>query len=513
MILRPYQLDGLERVRDAMRRGKKRILIVSPTGTGKGTLATHIAALNYAKNKRSAFLVHVREIAIDIAGRAFAEGIEPALVMPDYKPDEEQGFYCGTIQSYISRTRRGWLPKDLSLVQFDEAHHFRPKKGMYHSLTELYPNAVFIGHTATPIRMDGTGLGDFWDEIITLLTYQEAIDQGWLVKPRYFTPYTPDLTGIPTKGGDYDDAYTEKLLNTSQLVGGIVEHYARFARDRQGIVYAIRRTHGRSLTSEFSAAGFNVEYIDGETDAEIRRGLLDRFKRGVTQIIVNVGVLTEGIDVPCASAIVLARPSKSVIYHLQTIGRGLRTHEGKTDCMILDHASNVDRLGMCEDYGTWALKRTTGKKPPAPRTRTLKEPPIIHTCENCGQEFYSNPCCPKCGWVLPKSTREEDFVPDDGVLTEVSRKAKAPPTIYSAADKLDWFAMLKYIGNMQSYKSGWASYQFKNKFGHFPFKVHSVAPKVPSEEVLAFVESRRKNRIRQLKAIEAKKKFFELETK
>jgi superfamily II DNA or RNA helicase len=502
ITLRGYQERGIELVRDAMRKGHKRILVVAPTGTGKGTMAAYIACLVNQAHNRSAFLVHRREIALDIAARAFTMGLEPTLVLPEHRnTPNDAAFYCGTIQSFIARQRRGLEVEDLRVVQFDEAHHFRPKKGMYHTLAEKYPNAFFIGHTATPIRMDGRGLGDFFDVIITLLTYQEAIDQGYLVQPRYFTPFTPDMSDAPTVGGDYDEAYTEKLMNTSQLVGDIVTHYSRYAKDRQAIVYATTRAHGRSLAREFTAAGFFAEYVDGETEDSVRSGVIERVKAGETQILVNVGVYTEGTDIPCISAIVMAKPSKSYIYHLQTIGRGLRTFAGKSDCMVLDHAGNVERLGFVEDFGAWEIKKSTHA--PKNPERKLRDPPILHTCENCGQEFYSSPHCPVCGWKLPRSKREEDFAPEDGELTELTRTERKAATIHTPAVKDEWLGMLKYIRNLKGYKDGWAAWAFKDKFGHFPARVHAITPQVPSEEVLAFIESKRKKSIRRLKAIES----------
>jgi DNA repair protein RadD len=119
----------------------------------------------------------------------------------------------------------------------------------------------------------------------------------------------------------------------------------RLGENRPTIVYAVSRDHARKLVDCFLAAGVSTAYIDCNTPQYEREAIFARYSAGETRIICNVATLDTGLDLD-VRCIVDARPTQSRMRFVQTIGRGLRTADGKSDCLILDHAGNHTRLGM-----------------------------------------------------------------------------------------------------------------------------------------------------------------------
>jgi superfamily II DNA or RNA helicase len=413
-----------------------------------------------------------------------ALGVRHTRILPGEYVSEAEYAYVGTIQSFMARRRRGLELANVKVIVIDEAHH--ATADTYQRLIALYPDAVIVGLTATPTRTDGKGLGDVFDDLIQAITYREAFEQGYLVRPKYYAPHTPDLEGVKTVAGDYSDDDLERVMNKPQLVGDIVQHYARYAGDRKGIVFATRVTHSIALCEAFSASGIPAFHIDGTTPTDERDALLEAFRSDAYQVMVNVAVATEGLDIPDISCVVMARPTKSPILHLQCLGRGLRTHPGKEDCMVLDHAGNVLRLGGVEEYEEWTLE--TGKGANSPKKKELKDPKEI-TCEQCSAIFYASRICPECGHEHVVMRRPEHVEVAEGELVELGSGKRAE---YSMEQKKDWLAQLLYLAHTTGRREGWASHQYRAKFGVWPHKKQGVPPAPPSPEVLAFVDTQRR---------------------
>lgn len=483
ITLRPYQQDGITRTLAAIGRGKKAPLMVAPTGCGKMIIAAEVLRRASAKGNTALFAVHRREMVQQCSEKLTTMGVQHGLILPGHKPGNMQRTYVGTVQSYTARQRSGSFdPDNVRVIVIDEAHH--ATANTYKALREAYPNAVVVGLTATPTRADGTGLGNVFDELVQCITYSEALERGYLVRPRYYAPYTPDLANVSTRAGDYAEDELEQEMNQPQLVGDIVQHYARHAADRQGIVFATRVRHSIALAEEFTRAGFSAFHIDGTTPTQERDELMDAFRAGELQVLVNVGVACEGLDVPNVGAVVLARPTKSVSLHMQMVGRALRPAPGKTDTLVLDHAGNTVRLGPVEQYEHWSLDAKKGKKKGKKEERDPKE----ITCEMCSAVFYSSKICPQCGFVHEYERAPLDIEVADGELVELGTE-KSELTL---AEKQAWYRQLLAFADANNIKPGWAYHAYKRKFGVYPKWGQQEMRLRPSAEVLAWAQSERK---------------------
>lgn len=274
-------------------------------------------------------------------------------------------------------------------VVVHNCHH--AEANTYKRLAEQYPEAYHIGFTATPYRADGKGLGRSYDDMVVAATMQELIDHGYLVEPAAWSGSAPDLSGVRTLAGDYEHGALDAASNTVRLVGDIVETWQRLGGGQRTVVFAVSVRHSKAIVSRFLEAGIAAEHIDGTTPN--RDEILARVDAGVTRVVSNCDVLTEGWDQPSVKTVILARPTKSLGVYMQQVGRILRPWNG-VGAVILDHAGNVGRHGMPQDDREFTL--ADGVLTPEGRKSTHR------MCAKCKLMYKrALQSCPGCGAVPP----------------------------------------------------------------------------------------------------------------
>jgi hypothetical protein len=262
---------------------------------------------------------------------------------------------------------------NFGLVAVDEAHHVMARS--YQDVLQTFPSAAVIGVTATPFRHDGQGLAPVFDTLLRGPSVRTLVEQRHLVKPdirRAKPKWTVDTSGLSRSSltGDYN---TRPLATRAlRVTGDVVRNFKNAAGTRSAIVYAVNLEHSKDLTAQFVAAGYAAEHVGGNTPKPERDAIMARFRSGVTQVLCNVEIVTEGFDVPEVGAIVLVRPTLSLALYLQMVGRGLRPSAGKRDCIILDHASNTQRHGSPLADRFISLKGLKQPPGPAPASEPAK---------------------------------------------------------------------------------------------------------------------------------------------
>jgi len=216
--------------------------------------------------------------------------------------------------------RRGRIvPPVGSVVLLDEAHKSLARGWM--RIMEYYPDAFVVGFTATPCRTDGKGLGEYYTDLIIGATYSELQAAGYLVKCRVFAPQKPDLSGLKTSKGDFEEGPLAERVGTATLVGNIINDWKRRAKDRITNCFAVNIQHSIYLRNQFRRAGIIAEHLDGTTPATQRDDILGRLGEGRIQVLTNCGVFAVGVDVPIVKCTILARPTKSLVLYRQVPGR------------------------------------------------------------------------------------------------------------------------------------------------------------------------------------------------
>jgi superfamily II DNA or RNA helicase len=388
----------------------------------------------------------------------------------------------------IARARRSdfWFPRvDRLLV--DECHlSVAPK--ILEILHHYAPKARIDGYTATPARLTGRGLGSFFTEIKHVTTVRRLISAGYLAPVEYYGAATPDLTGIKIRRGDYE---TKKLSKACvELVGDAVDNWLRLASDRHTITFAVDIAHCEALADRFRHIGVKAAALHTGMDQSERDTVVHAFKAQKIQVLVNVSIASYGFDAPSVSCIQACRPTKSIVLHLQMIGRGMRPKPDGGSCLMLDHAGNVQNLGMADDLYRWTLDE--GKAAAYNWSRdersNEKDESQPHTCEQCGHIFQRQRICPKCGWRVPFSKRDVDTI--DADLVPIGRvKVQRLPEGWPSHEV--FYGMLRFHGEQKKYSPMWAVHKFEEKAKCRPpadWNNHAKVP--PNERVKNWIRSR-----------------------
>jgi superfamily II DNA or RNA helicase len=204
-----------------------------------------------------------------------------------------------------------------------------------------------MGVTATPRRLDGKGLADwFGPEPLYVYSIRQAIKDNVLVPLRSFKIETGvNLDAVATRGGDFAEGELADAVNTPQRNAAVVAAYLEHASDRRAIVFAVDLAHVRDLAQAFQDAGVGAASVTGKDNIDVRRQTLADFAAGKYAVLVNCQVATEGFDDQGVDCILMARPTQSQALYTQCVGRGLRRCDatGKVDCLILDITDNCRR--------------------------------------------------------------------------------------------------------------------------------------------------------------------------
>ena len=278
---REYQVRDIERIESSLARSGK-TLYVLPTGGGKTVIAAGLIDQAVARGERVLVLTHRREI-LNQTSRALA-ALDHGVIQAGLALDLGPPVQVASVQTLHARAmRRNKIPlPPANLIIVDEAHHVRART--WNGILDQYLHARIIGLTATPCRGDGRGLGDTFDELIEGPQVAELIEQGYLVKTRYFAPTNPNLKGVEVRKGDYSINQLSRRMNTDALVGDVVTQWAKHAEGRKTIAFAVDVEHSIHVRDEFVNAGIAAEHIDGSTPKGERDAILDRLRSGETRV-------------------------------------------------------------------------------------------------------------------------------------------------------------------------------------------------------------------------------------
>jgi DNA repair protein RadD len=443
--LRPYQQHIVDGCRAAFRAGQRTTLVQLATGGGKTVLGSFMVQGSSERGLCCWWLVHRRELLMQ-ASRTFHElGIPHGFVAGGRSSDPGMRVQIGSVQTVARRLDR--LPQP-DLIVFDEAHHLGAAQ--WQTVFDAFPAAKVIGLTATPWRLDGKGLGNWFETMVQGPTVADLMEAGSLSRYRLFAPSAPDTSAVATAMGDFKVRDLAAVMDKPSITGDAVQHYRQLAHGKRAVVFACSIEHSRNVVAQFHAAGITAEHVDGQMGHDERDAAVARFAAGETLILSNADLLGEGFDVPAIEAAILLRPTQSLSLHLQQVGRALRPAPGKGDAIILDHAGNSIRHGLPDDDREWSLADREKRKKAAPSDVSVRQ------CVKCFRVYRPAPACPGCGFEAATAAREVEQ--RDGVLAEID------PAVLRAARKQEerrasTVADLIELGRQRGYKNpaAWAA--------------------------------------------------------
>lgn len=479
-----WQAEKVEEIFRLISEGHRRILVVSPTGSGKTVLASEIIRRLNIERKEVLFIDHLREITKQTSKKLNDFGVFNGIIQAGIRATPIAGVQVASIQTLFGRSVSGRLELPPAKVIFiDEAHHVVART--YRRILEKYPDAIVIGLTATPCRGDGRGLGGVFADMVLCPDVPDLIDKKLLVPGRVYAPAPPDLNGVQVRAGDYVISQLAERMDRPKLVADIISTWHRYGDGRQTVVYASSVGHSVHIRDEFMLAGIPCEHIDGKTPIEEREAALARFAAREIRVLSNYGVFTEGWDCLDIGTVVLARPTKSFGLLWQMLGRGRRTAPGKSDCIVLDHTGSFPRVGMPDDRIEWTLDPESGAhRNRDEEKRKILTSPKIRECPSCKTLGEAGKVCGHCGF-LP-TPKPHIVIPREGELVEVKGGKPQLPEV----DKQRWYNEIAGYVQERGWNPGSAWHKFKDKFGHYPPRWMRPQPCDPSPEVRAWCRSR-----------------------
>lgn len=388
------------------------------------------------RNKNNVlFLVHRKELIDQIRNTLTMNDVDMTFVN------------LGMVQTVVRRLEKTSEP---ALIIIDESHHVLANS--YKKIINHFSNAKVVGFTATPVRINGGGLGDINDILI------EKVNVKWLIEKQFLAPYkyfAPEIVQTETldikRTGEFDMTGLDDQFNKRMIWGDVIKHYQKLADGEQAILYASSLYQSEKMAASFNSVGISSAHIDGKTPKNIRDDIIKRFREGEIKVLCNLDLIGEGFDVPDCSTVIMLRPTQSLSLYIQQSMRGMRYKEGKT-AIIIDHVGNVKRFGLPDMERTWSLaprKGSNATKADAP-VKICKEcfmtvRQTAKKCEHCGHEFK----------VEVKQIQIDD-VAELQEITEAVFKVN-----YSSPDECKNMKELYEYAKEHNYKNGWAFHQGK----------------------------------------------------
>jgi len=454
LILKEDQEELLNEARLSLRE-HRRLLIQAATGFGKTVLAAFMSKSVNDKGRRLYFICHRAELIYQTHLTFNKVGIDHGFIAAGFTPDYQQPIQICSIDTLKRRIKN--IP-ETDICIWDEAHHLGAKG--WSDVQDHYDKCFHLGLSATPDRLDGKGLGQWFDKLICGPSISWLIENKRLSDYRLIsTPVEPDLSSIKTRMGDYKKDELNEAVDKADIIGDIVKHYMKYARNKKTIMFAVSVKHSLHLVEQFRANGIMAVHLDGKTPKDERKKASRAFAEGHIQVLSNVGLFGEGYDLAAQSGmdvniecVIDAAPTQSLSLCLQRWGRALRAKD--YPAIILDHAGNWKRHGLPDQDREWTLEGSKGQG----KKKTDEEDDIaVKQCPECYEVHFPAKICPNCGHVYKVVARKIEV--GEGELVEIDKdalKREAKKEQGSAGSLDDLIA----LGKSRGYKSPerWAAH-------------------------------------------------------
>jgi superfamily II DNA or RNA helicase len=408
MELRDYQKEVVQL---ALTNQNKTALYVLPTGAGKTVIFTAIIKKLLEENKKILVLAH-RRILIEQIHR-YNEG--------------NHNLQVATKQGYVNK-----LDFAPDYIIIDEAHNVDYEKGQYKAILEAHNNAVVVGFTATPIRMNNGliyGKDKFFKSVDYFKKPEDLINAGYLVPYKVIVP--SEFKDKESLKNNFTLEEASLIMQKNYLLDLVVDSYKKFAR-KKTLVFATDIKHSELLLEYFVDQGIFAKIIHSKQRKDEIDYTLKQFKESKIDCLINVDMLTEGFDEPAVDTVILARPTKSIALHRQIIGRGLRLWQNKKDCLVVDLVSNFYRNGDINE-------NLNDKK--------IKQNEPYYVCDKCFMvSFVQKKECLFCGYI--PITESLTRIREDKDITRLTAD-QFKELDFLMLQKNKWF-ILETQGNMRS---------------------------------------------------------------
>ena len=366
-------LDKLEAERAV--RGQYRNLVVAATGTGKTVISAfdykHFRKQNPNRPCRLLFIAHREEILKQsmytfrgvLKDQNFGEMFVGAYV-PESIDNLFMSIQTFNSQDFTSKTS----PEFYDYIVVDEFHHAAAPT--YQKLLSYYTPKILLGLTATPERMDGKSITEYFNNRIAAeIRLPEAIDRKLLCPFQYFgVTDTVDLSDLKWVRGGYDKSELSKLYTFSGMIANrradaVISSLLKYVTDIddvKGLGFCVSVEHAEFMSGYFNAHHIPAMFLTGASPDEERNNAKKKLVSGEARFIFVVDIYNEGVDIPEVNTVLFLRPTESLTIFLQQLGRGLRLAEGKECLTVLDFIGQANKKYNFEDKFAALLSGESG---------------------------------------------------------------------------------------------------------------------------------------------------------
>ena len=405
-VTREFQDELLEQLTTALHNGYRAPLLQLETGGGKTITAGEFSVrlsrqFQDKEGSLCLYLVHRRELVDQVCRTLDQFGLHDSVgvIQAGIQEKPWAPLQVASVQTLVNRiSKYDWLNPRVLFI--DEAHHARAST--WERILNHYNRAFRIGLTATPARLDGKGLGEFFDILIQGPSTRWLIDHGYLCDiDIYKIPSNIDLSKLKKSCGDYSKKDLQSRSNP-KFRADIVEAYLKYAVGRRTIHYAMSIDDSLEVVEKIKAMGVSAAHIDGKTPLGIRESIISDFSSGRITFLSNYEIVTEGFDCPECDAILLSRKTSSVVLLRQMIGRARRPKADGRKSVLADLVGNFDDHDHPDIQPEWSLEDGIIKE-----EKGIDLPPF-KTCSECGFLYPRElSACPECGSTKPRKTAED----------------------------------------------------------------------------------------------------------
>jgi superfamily II DNA or RNA helicase len=471
--LRKYQELAIAQLDDEFRKGNRRVILWALMGSGKTTMAAWMIKRAVHYNFPVIFIVRGRELVKNASEVLDRYSISHSINMAGHwRYDQKKIVQVCSVDTLKSRNNYPFKDQE-PLIFLDEAHKD------YTDIFEVYPQAFIIGMTGTPF----TDMSKYYSYVHPIEGY-ELRDQGHLVPEKIYCPHIIDVSAVKVKAGDFEKKQLNSIVTQGSVVGNVVQDWIRYGDDRPTVCFAVSVEHSLQLSHAFNDIGISSVHCDANSNDKERKSAKEGLENGSIKVVCNVDIFSVGWDCPIVSCIILARPTWSLTWYLQAIGRGLRPYRKKTDCIILDNAGNVFRHGT-----PYRMREISLDKPDKKKKREMDNK--VCTCEECFYVFdpVIHEACPECGWQKPKQIRIVKEM--DGSLVQYEESDKEAEERLYGMMRNDYYK-LEWVRKTKKLNENFTFINLKKKYPtvfHLLVKV-TVVPKafLPDQRVLPSLE-------------------------
>jgi superfamily II DNA or RNA helicase len=349
---RPYQLACKTAIKSRFDAGITKQLIVSATGTGKRIMAVDIMR----HFKRSLFVAHREELIMQAYNEIEKFWPMHAGIVKGNVFEIDKRIVVASVQTLTNRLDK-MSPQMFDFVVLDECHHYMAETFL--RVARHFQPRLLTGWTATPKRLDGMSLSNITQEIVFQYNIREGIMEGYLAPVEAYQIKTQsDLSTVKRTAGDFNQKQLAERVDTELRNNLIVQKYRQYADGRPAVAFCVDMDHAYHLRDEFRKNGYRCETVVSDLErCPNRKEILANFANGLTDIVTNVNILTEGYDFSDIGCVLEACPTQSETKYTQGIGRGTRLKSieyinrvGDDKCIILDFVDNTGRLSIVNAF-------------------------------------------------------------------------------------------------------------------------------------------------------------------